>query len=152
MDPGEQRADATRRFVPAVPADEQRLDQRVLDRDVGVEAAQRVLEDVLDDASSAQLAPLSRRVTGDVHAVNHDAPRRRRNETQDGAGEGRLAGSRLTDQSDDLATVDLEGDAVEGLATPAAPAVVDLKAGHLQDGCVSAHRGICPVRTARARR
>ena len=41
-------------------------------REVRVEAAQRVLEDVLHDAAAAQRAPLPARVAGDVLAVDDD--------------------------------------------------------------------------------
>jgi hypothetical protein len=58
--PAEERAGPGLRLSARDALDQERLDDRLPDRQIRVEAAQRVLEDVLHHAPAAQVAPLAR--------------------------------------------------------------------------------------------
>ena len=93
--------------------DAQALADAVADRRAWVQARVRVLEDDLDaPAVGLEGAPGDRR---QVHAVEMDGPGRRLDEPQQQAPDRRLAAARLAHETQGLATLDIEADAVDGL-------------------------------------
>ena len=70
--PAEERAGPGLRLSARDALDQERLDDRLRDRQIRVEAAQRVLEDVLHHAPSAQVAPLPRLGLRNILPVDDD--------------------------------------------------------------------------------
>lgn len=134
VDPVEERAGPLGRLLAWYPLDEQRFGQGVLDGEIRIEAAQRVLEDVLDDAPPAQAAPLAVAEPGDVLATDPDRAGRDAHEAEYGAGQCGLPGARLADDADRLPGRDAQRDPSQGAPAPAPPAVADLQALDGEDG------------------
>jgi hypothetical protein len=127
LDPGQVGPRPGGRLGAAGPLDQQRLGQRLRDRQVRVEAAQRVLEHVLHHAAPAQRPPLRVRIPGDVGAVDDDPAPRGTHQAEDGPGERRLAGTGFADDADRLAPADGQRHAVQGAPAVTAQAVVNLQ-------------------------
>src|SRR3984885_4050155 len=104
-------------------ADSEPLADDLRDGQVGVERAQRVLEDELD-VPAAALPPARRAAQpGDLGSREDDPALPRPYQADDGPGQGGLARAGLADQADDLAGLDIEVHAGQHLA--GAPAVAE---------------------------
>ena len=104
-------------------ADSEPLADDLRDGQVGVERAQRVLEDELDVPAAALPPARAAAQPGDLGSREDDPALPRPYQADDGPGQGGLARAGLADQADDLAGPDIEVDAGQHLA--GAPAVAE---------------------------
>ena len=88
-----------------------RLTQDVADAHARIERGVEILKDHLH--LLAQWPQRARRQRGDVVAVEHDAPGRRRRDAQDDAADRRLAAAGLADEPERLVLREAEADAVD---------------------------------------
>src|SRR5580704_15639261 len=104
-------------------ADSEPLADDLRDGQVGVERAQRVLEDQLDVPAAALSPARAAAQPGDLGSREDDPALPRPYQADDGPGQGGLARAGLADQADDLAGPDIEVHAGQHLA--GAPAVAE---------------------------
>ncbi len=108
------------------------LDQRVGHGALGVEAAQRVLEDVLGGAAAAERPQRTPAQPAHLAPVDRDRASVRPHQPEHGAGERGLPRAGLADQPDDLPRRHREVDAVQDLGTPATAPERDVQPGDVE--------------------
>ena len=92
----------------------ERLGDQLADGEVGVEGAQRVLEDELHLARAEERPQLAALQRAEVGALEVDAAGGRADQADGGAGQRGLARAGLADDADDLARQDVEVDVGQG--------------------------------------